>query len=365
MVEHTYSEIKKQWKKCEPCKKIKSRVEMAGKRPLIFYGAGRLAGVFLDVCNEMKIEVSGICDSYAKGKYKELDVISQEVLCEKYPDALILICLHTYNREIYTKLRNIGYEEEQIISCPIKFPYFTSPKEFAAHLEGYKWAYDFFEDAISKQLVLDRMKMYLLDEPVGVNTASECYYEKELISLTNKEVFVDAGAYTGDTAEDFIKKVDEKYNMVYFFEPSPVNYKKAVERLCKYKKIEPFQKGLWSKEEVLEFMEDSANMAGSCLKAGSSEISVFVTSLDEVFAHKEKEEFPTFIKMDIEGSEKEALIGATKIIREKKPKLAICAYHKVEDVYELPLIIQMLRADYKFVLRQHYEGCFDMVLYAV
>lgn len=69
--------------------------------------------------------------------------------------------------------------------------------------------------------------------------------------------------------------------------------------------------------------------------------------------------------MDIEGSEKEALIGATKIIREKKPKLAICAYHKVEDVYELPLIIQMLRADYKFVLRQHYEGCFDMVLYAV
>ncbi len=77
------------------------------------------------------------------------------------------------------------------------------------------------------------------------------------------------------------------------------------------------------------------------------------------------EEWPTLIKMDIEGAEKEALLGAEKIIKEKKPKLIICAYHKPEDIYELPRTIMEMRNDYKFTLWQIGESFWDIILYAV
>lgn len=76
-------------------------------------------------------------------------------------------------------------------------------------------------------------------------------------------------------------------------------------------------------------------------------------------------ELPTFIKFDIEGAENEALIGSTDIIRRRKPKLAICAYHKIDDIYKLPRTIIGIRNDYKFALRQHVYGRSEMVLYAI
>lgn len=206
--------------------------------------------------------------------------------------------------------------------------------------------------------------MYLLDEPISINTKADCYYE-EVISLGQEEVFIDAGAYVGDTAEEFIKKVNNKYERIYSFEPSEENYKRAVVRLDKYPNVEVLQKGLWSHDTDLTFYEDTSNMAGSCFKIGNDAFSIGVVSLDNMFYNQKDKSSPTFIKMDIEGSEKEALLGAANIIKCNKPKLAICAYHKIEDIYELPKTIQAIRNDYHFVLRQHAEGCFDMVLYAV
>ena len=72
-----------------------------------------------------------------------------------------------------------------------------------------------------------------------------------------------------------------------------------------------------------------------------------MTALDMFFQEREA---PTFIKMDIEGAEKEALIGAEQIIRCHKPKLAICVYHKPEDIYVLPELINSFREDYRFYL---------------
>lgn len=363
MVESIYLEIKENWKDCAPCRTIRERVNKNKGTPLFLYGTGRLAKVFLEACEEMQINVAGICDSYARGEYDGISIISPQELFDRHKDATVLICSHTYSNEIQAKLVEQGYSQEQIISCPIQFPYFTSPSQFCAHIEGYKWAYDFFVDPKSKQLVLDRMRMYLLDEPTNVNTESDCYYEKDVIRLSSKEVFVDAGAYIGDTAEEFISKVKGEYEGIYSFEPSEGNYEKAVERLKQYCRVHVIQKGLWSCDTTLTFYEDTSNMAGSCIKGESGEFSIAVTALDNMFSAKKNP--PTFIKMDIEGSEKEALIGAKNVICRNRPKLAICAYHKPEDIYELPQTIQAIHDGYRFALRQHSKGCFDMVLYAV
>jgi hypothetical protein len=76
-------------------------------------------------------------------------------------------------------------------------------------------------------------------------------------------------------------------------------------------------------------------------------------------------EIPTFIKMDIEGSEPDALIGATNRIKESQPVLAISVYHKQSDIWEIPLLIKSLSDNYSFFLRSHRDESWDLVCYAV
>ncbi|EOS66974.1 FkbM family methyltransferase [Oscillibacter sp. 1-3] len=93
------------------------------------------------------------------------------------------------------------------------------------------------------------------------------------------------------------------------------------------------------------------------------EIVVPVATIDEI-VEKENPKV-TMIKMDIEGSELEALKGAKKTIQRNKPKLAICIYHKPEDMLEIPLYIKSLVPEYKLYVRHHSNSNVETVLYAV
>lgn len=126
--------------------------------------------------------------------------------------------------------------------------------------------------------------------------------------------------------------------------------------------------GLWSRKTELKFTSiQGGDYIGSQIEQNENTSStvVPVTSLDLFFSDKPQDEWPTIIKMDIEGAEKEALVGAANIIKAKKPQLIICAYHKPEDIYELPQTILKIRGDYQFTLWQIGESFWDMILYAV
>jgi hypothetical protein len=73
---------------------------------------------------------------------------------------------------------------------------------------------------------------------------------------------------------------------------------------------------------------------------------------------------PTYIKMDIEGAEYDALLGAKDTICTWKPNLAICLYHKPTDLYRIPLLISSWGLGYKFYLRMYNYSAFELVLYA-
>jgi len=343
-----------------------------GSRPLVLYGAGRSTAAILDYCTKYSLPVECICDSAKTGVFSvgsALPIIDPHTLMLEYSQAKVIICSFTYDAEIYSNLLKIGFLPEQIVRYPAEHLYLETPQTFKQYLEGYRWAYNFFQDDVSRQTVLDRMRLYLLDTPILTNTSCTMYYEDGYISLSENEMYVDGGAYDGNTAEVFISKMQEAgkpYSRAYAFEPSPTNCEKARHRLSNYKNIEIVQKGLWSTEKELMFFENAENTGGaSFVICGGSGQIVQTTSLDIFFTGIPDSELPTFIKMDIEGAEKEALIGASDIIRQKKPKLAICAYHKPEDVFKLPQTIMGMRDDYKFALRHHYDGAYDTVLYAV
>jgi FkbM family methyltransferase len=189
-------------------------------------------------------------------------------------------------------------------------------------------------------------------------------------SLGQEESFVDAGAFTGDTIEKFLKKVDGQYSGIFAFEPDPSNYAN-LENFCEGReKIRLFHSGLFSRNDILrfqqskDFKETPRIIAGNKPPAPSREtgvIEVAVEALDNIPEIK-----PTLIKMDIEGSEMEALHGAASVIKNNMPKLAVCLYHKITDFWEIPLFLHEAAPEYKLYVRHHIISphLIDTVLYA-
>ena len=185
------------------------------------------------------------------------------------------------------------------------------------------------------------------------------YFPDDVIELTHNESFVDAGAYNGDTLESFLKKVDNSFHCYYAFELDKKTYKKllyTIEQIAVNDKIFAFNQGLWNKNDTVFY--NSCEEDSSICENGEGGV---VVALDDKLANHTV----TFIKMDIEGSELNALKGAANIIKIQKPKLAICIYHKLEDLWEIPLYILSLAPEYKFYIRHHSNYDYETVLYAI
>lgn len=164
------------------------------------------------------------------------------------------------------------------------------------------------------------------------------------------------GGYDGDTIEQFLKFSNGIYKHIYSFEPDPENYNKLLNRGYS-DKITVYNAGLYRETTQLSF---SANKGGSSKveEEGTDIISVYKFDELDILDNK-----VTFIKMDIEGSELDALVGMEKTIKKWKPKLAICIYHKFEDLWELPLYIKSLVPEYKLYIRNYTSYLDEIVLY--
>lgn len=185
------------------------------------------------------------------------------------------------------------------------------------------------------------------------------YFDEKLVHFTDKEVFVDCGGYDGDTAQAFREALKRQgistYKKIISFEPDPKQFKKMQE--LGLERHHCVQKGVSDKEGVLYF--SSASTSGRIKDNG--DIKIEVDTIDHVCEDSDV----TMIKMDIEGSELSALHGAENVIKRCHPLLAICVYHKKEDLYEIPQYIKKLHSGYKLYLRQYKDASHELVLYAV
>lgn len=191
--------------------------------------------------------------------------------------------------------------------------------------------------------------------------SEDAYFPQDIVQLQD-EVFIDAGCYRLETSLE-LKKRCLNVEKIYAFEPDPENYKYCLERkeqAC-LREAEIFPFGTWSFRDTLYF---DAKGSSSCIVDSETSLSVNVVSIDEI-VYSEESPKVTFIKMDIEGAELESLKGAQKVIQRDKPKLAICIYHKPEDMVKIPLYIKELVPEYKLYIRHHSNFIFGTVLYAI
>lgn len=186
------------------------------------------------------------------------------------------------------------------------------------------------------------------------------YFNPDFMSFEKEEVFVDAGCCNLRTSIR-LKKYCSRLKKVYAFEPDPGNFEKCISQKSELADtvIELFPCGTWSESKTLHF---SATANGKAHICEDGEVSVEVMPIDEAVAGKDR---ITFIKMDVEGSELESLKGAKNTILKDKPKLAICIYHKPEDLVEIPMYIRELVPEYKLYVRHHSSNNWETVLYAV
>ncbi len=374
---------------------INNSINRLSEKPFVLYGAGAEGVEFAKTLKYCDCLPVCFCDGHKTGIEPKtgIKIISPSDLLGEYKNVNIIISSSMYRESIEADLKKLGIASERVLPKDLLLlllllrikPFFESnssvyPPEYIkdncffnmaytvdgiinsdnpCFAEKYEYTFDMLADDKSKKVFLDYLKFCLLTTPIHPDSIKSQYFDP-VMNYTDNEVFVDCGAYTGDTALLFIDKVSGRYNHYYAFEPDAENRKKAESFLADKERITIIPKGLWNCEKTLFF--NSGNASSSAV-AEDGDVSVEVTSIDEYFS--DKEHVPTTIKMDIEGSELEALKGAVNTIRNNKPKLAICIYHKGEDLYKIPQFIQSCRDDYKFYIRHYTDIYTELVLYAI
>lgn len=307
--------------------------------PLVLYGAGDLGTRTAQWLFRSGIRPECFCDRSGSGIHGEtaLPIISPKDLLLHYKGANILICSIAHAHDIRQELLLSGISEERIFIVENLPIHAMMIEDFLPHVDGYEWAYDFFADDISKEIICNRVEGYLLSAPLQPSQGAEYFDRSAGVMLSSEEVFVDGGMFDGDTAMAFVRQTKGHFRHYYGFEIDDTNYGKAVQNLTGMEHMTLVQKGLWSGEAERHYR---TNLSASSKLSESGDGVIQVTSLDQFFADLPDQ--PTLIKLDIEGAEKEALLGAEHMIKRALPKLAICAYHKPEDIYTLPPIIGRL-----------------------
>lgn len=191
----------------------------------------------------------------------------------------------------------------------------------------------------------------------------DLYFDPDIIRLHEGEVFVDGGSLNLETSLRFMEACRNSHvkdYKIHAFEPDVTSYARCMDILKNMPdaNIRIHNAGLWSENTTLYF-EEMGNAASRISKEKTG-TSIKTVALDSCVS-----EPVTFIKMDIEGAELEALKGSREIIKKYKPRLAISAYHKKEDLVELPLYIKELVPEYKLYIRHYSNAAIETVLYAV
>jgi FkbM family methyltransferase len=219
-----------------------------------------------------------------------------------------------------------------------------------------------WSDDASRKEYLAQLRWRLLGEFDALYSPVQhtMYFPQDLCPLADHEVFTDCGAYDGDSIRSFLDQTKNSFQRIYGFEPDPANFsklEKAVSLLPGRESITLRRAAVGSQTGSVTFSGDG-NEASS---VGKGDMVVDCVALDQALSGTP----PTYIKIDIEGAELDALSGARQIIQRYSPVLAICTYHLQDHLWKIPLLIQSMTANYSFFLRPHLVEGWDLVTYAI
>lgn len=337
-------------------KKIKSH-----NLPVIIFGAAEMAKQVTEELKKFGVEVSGyaVDEKYFKPDktYLGLPIFNFDEL-RRTPEKYVFV-LGIGNKSDPSGKRALDFKNDSAITKYTILEVYTSwidysfiEKNQISFFETYK----LLSDDLSKKTMKAYLKAQLSDELSEIDALSQ---PNEYFNCLTSTVlssggvgFIDCGAYNGDTLEKFINFVGGDYKKIFAFEFETENFEKLKNLVQEknYKNVELLNCGVWNEKKVLTFTRVAGS--GNSKISNDGEVIAKVDTIDNIVG----EEKIDFIKMDIEGSELNALKGAKKTLERCKPALAISVYHKKEDLITIPQFLKEIYKGSRFYLRQHYNG---------
>ncbi|WP_026489377.1 FkbM family methyltransferase [Butyrivibrio sp. XBB1001] len=219
-------------------------------------------------------------------------------------------------------------------------------------------------DEKSRDIYLALIEYRIKKLPLKKNIYSlmDQYFVDDFLNINDGEVFVDCGAFVGDTINNFLvvaKKKHIKIKKIIALEPEHENFNLLSNYFSKDKRIIMIEAGVSDCKKSVYLTGESAYARTTQEATGTDQIEL--VPIDGI---KECSD-ATYIKMDIEGAELDALRGAAETIRRNKPKLAICIYHSNADYLDIIPYVKELNQDYKLFVRHHSRSISETVLYAI
>lgn len=325
-------------------------------RPIMVYGMGNGADKLFERFAVLGIKVSEIfaSDGFVRGHFfRGYKVRSFSEIREEYSDFVIVLSFASNRAEVIEMLADIDARFDMYVpDMPVAGAREYFDKDFYNNnyseiIRAYESLADDSSRAIFSSVVnyklTGRMK-YLL----------EIYSEREeiysLMPVESILTAIDAGAYNGDTARE-AQNYFPNLKSIYAIEPDKKNFKK----LARYSEAEtdisiiPINAAAWSENSDGIFF-GSGNRNSTAVATASfehREEEVKMIKIDSLAAER-----VDYIKYDVEGAEREALIGSHETILRDHPTLLISLYHRSRDIFELINTVKERYPDYSLYLRR-------------
>lgn len=344
---------------------------------LVLFGAGQFGQIVLDRLRKAGVEPCCFSDNNPNvwdTRVKGIEVLSPEVAVERFGQTAAFVVTIFNGSAARAQLRKLGCARV-LPATPLFWKYpaqflpdmgIGEPDTIAEQEEQIRQCFAILSDEASRQELCDQVSWRYWADPEFLplpDDVGEIYFPSDLVKATDEEVFVDCGAFDGDSIRSFLRR-GQSFSHLYAFEPDAQN------RALLSKSVAALAEGL--RERVTVWPYATGNLDGYVTFAAAGDVASRVSSSDtgtSVEAHRldslEWPFTPTYIKMDIEGAEPDALAGAANLLRDAQPVLAICLYHRLEHVWQIPNLIHRLAPGYSMFVRRYAEDNWELVCYAV
>lgn len=333
------------------------------EKPILIYGTGNGADKILDELQRLDITVSGVfaSDGFVRNRtFRGFPVMGYSQAKEKYGDFLTLISFGSQRKEVIENFIKISKETE---TCSVDVPVYGdnifNRDFYNEHKDEIEQVRKLLCDEKSKTVYENIINFKLtgdINYLLSCETPREEAY-KNILKLGNDEIYMDLGAFNGDTIEEFLSNVSS-YKKIYAAEPDIKNFAK----------LEKNTQHLGNIERINACISDHcgeicfSKHGGRNGNADTNGNTVKCMTVDSILGDNDV----TYIKFDVEGLEKEAINGAKETIKRCRPKMLVSCYHRSEDIFTLPLQIMSIRDDYKIFIRHNpYIPAWDTQFYFI
>lgn len=317
-------------------------------KPIVLYGMGNGADKIIKILEDKNIPFEGVfaSDGFVRNKsFHGFKISSLAELEAKFGDLIILLCFGSERPEVLEMIKGISARHELYApDVPVIGDGLFDRSFVTLNAQRFRRIYSLLADDISRKTFENVVQFKLSGD---INLLFGCAVDRNepqrsFLNLTENECFFDLGAYNGDTALEFASLV-KKHKNITAVEPDKKSFEKLVRNTADLSDIRLVNAAV--SDRVGTGLFDMKKGRNSSLgKSGVPTELITVDKLSEAIV-------PTLIKMDLEGGEKKAIVGAESTIKAHRPKLRIAAYHRNEDLISIPEQILNIRCDYKIYIR--------------